>query len=755
MGSPETQSYAPCEVSRAVERAVAAFEDAWLDGHPPSLETFLSAYSGSERAKVLREVVYIDLERRIRAGETARIETYAVRFPELVERREELLALLQCEFRLRRVHETDLTFGEYRARYPDLGTELVEWLALASCAAPTLPVPVDHRSAPDVVVPGYELLGELGSGGMGVVYKARHRGSGEVVALKLVRPDLHARPNTHRRFQREVQAAARLDHPHIVRVLDGGQAGDTWYMAMEYVEGETLHHRVEKSGRRAVWEACEFIRQTALGLHHAHEAGLVHRDIKPSNLMVSGDSAVKILDLGLVRIDESDPDARLSTLTQPGVLLGTIDFIAPEQAMNPHVADPRSDLYSLGCTFYYLLLGKVPFPVGSVVDKVDKHRWVVPRPVDRQRAEVPRAVAAVVDRLLAKQPEGRFRTAAEVADAVAPYCTAAACTAARAAQNAAPAPPASKIVPRPPTRDPAKTVGLLRRLTGHGGTVCGLALTADGTQLISASRDSTVRVWNPATTHPPRILNGHTGEVRGVVVSPAARCILSAGTDGTVRAWDLQTGRPKATLTGHTDAVKAVAVSDDGRLAVSAANDRRVILWDLQTGRKLWSAKGHTGDLNCVSFVPNAEIAVSGGWDKTLRIWDLATGKELWQIGGTFSAFQWSVFMGLAFLPDGSLLAGSSDHTLCLMDVGTGAVSRRFEGHTNWVASVAVSPDGRHALSGGWDGTVRLWDLAQGKAVACFEGHTDQVQSVVFAPDGRHAYSAGSDGTIIVWRVLA
>jgi WD40 repeat protein len=749
--------------SRIREQTVAAFEDAWLRGHPPGLEAFLEPFSGSQRGRILRELVHVDLERRLSAGETVRVEEYLARYPELREGREELLALVQWEFRLRKLHETGLSFDEYRARFPDLGPELAQWLARASCAAQTVACPDPPAFLTEgEPVPGYQLLEELGHGGMGVVYKAQHLATNRLVALKVIRRDLRGHPGARKRFGREIQAATRLDHPNIVRVYDGAQAGDTCYLAMEYLEGQTLQVLVERHGRRAVWEACELVRQAALGLQHAHECGLVHRDIKPSNLMLvpgalgvsTSPGTIKLLDLGLVRIDGSELDPRSSTLTQPGVLMGTIDFIAPEQAINPHLADHRADLYSLGCTFYYLLLGRVPFPVGSQIEKLDKHRWTTPRAVDRLRNEVPRGVAAVVDRLLAKEPPERHQTAAELAEALAPFCDPDACLAARAAQAPRATPPASQVVAKPAPREPVHPVGLVHRLMGHRDTVCGVAVTADGSHVVSASRDSSVRVWNVGA-RTARPLHGHAGEVRCVAVSSDSRRALTGGSDRIVRVWELATGRVLATLCGHSDAVKSVAFSDDGTRALSAGNDRRVVLWDLQAGRKVRSLKGHTGDINCVAFAPGTDVAVSGGWDKTLRVWDLVSGKELWCLGGPFSPFQWSVFMGIVFHPDGRLLVGSSDHTLCLIDLSTGSVAQRFEGHTNWASSVAVSPDGRHALSGSWDGTVRLWDIVRGRAVSCFEGHTDQVQSVVFAPDGVHAFSGGSDRTVIRWRVLS
>lgn len=761
MGPSPTQADTPFVIEPgAAENAVAQFEDAWLAGRPPALDAFLGALTDSHRGQVIREIVHIDLERRLTGGEKLRIEDYLQRFPDVTRGREDLLALIQWEYRLRKVHDPDVSHDDYHARFPNLGRDLSLWLARAGCEGATIATPgVPPLLTSDGAVPGYRVLAEIGRGGMGIVYKARHLASNMTVALKVIRREMTANLVARRRFAREIQATARLDHPHIVRVLNASLSEDTCYLAMEYLEGDTLQQVVEQHGRRAVWEACELIRQAALGLQHAHDAGLVHRDVKPSNLIVlppgDKDSAgtVKLLDLGLVRIDVED-DAARSTLTQPGTLMGTIDFIAPEQAVNPHLADSRADLYSLGCTLYYLLLGRVPFPVGTIMEKLDKHRWTAPRPVDRLRTEVPREVAAVVEQLLAKEPDERYQTAHEVAAALAPFCDAASVAAARSAQTPRPrnAPSPSQIFTRPGPREP-KPVGVVRRFVGHTDAVCAAAVSTDGAHLVSAGRDQTLRVWDVTGRNPPRPLYGHTGEVRCVAVSANKR-ILSGGSDRTVRLWDLPSGRLLSTLTGHTDAVKAVALSDDGRLALSAGNDRRVLLWEVASGLKLRSLKGHTGDPNCVAFAPGGALAVSAGWDKTIRVWELATGKERRCLGGPFSDFQWSVFMGVSFHPDGRLIVASSDHTVYLLDAETGRVSQRFEGHTNWVSSIAVSPDGGHLLSGGWDGSVRLWNVAKGRQSMCFEGHTDQVQSVAFAPDGLHAFSVSNDRTAIHWRVF-
>jgi tetratricopeptide (TPR) repeat protein len=281
-------------------------------------------------------------------------------------------------------------------------------------------------------LPGYELLAYLGDGGMGRVYQARQVRLDRLVALKIVRPDRLARPGAVERFEREARAVAKLDHPNIVRIHDANQAGEVHFLVMEYLAGTDLSRMVDRRGPLPVAEACEYARQAALGLQHAHERGLVHRDIKPANLMVCG-GVVKVLDLGLARLrapdslaDDGPPAAPgaevLDTLTRDGAVMGTPDYMAPEQAANTAAADIRADLYSLGCTLYAVLTGEVVFPGGDALDKAKRHATEEPRPLNEVRPEVPPRLAAVVARMMAKDPADRYQTPAEVAEALAPFC---------------------------------------------------------------------------------------------------------------------------------------------------------------------------------------------------------------------------------------------------------------------------------------------------------------------------------------------
>jgi serine/threonine protein kinase len=456
--------------------------------------------------------------------------------------------------------------------------------------------PTAEAAAADQLPPtiaGYEILEELGRGGMGVVYKARRRSDARLAAIKVIRTERLSHPEAIRRFRREAQAAARLSHPNIVVVYESDQDGDTHFLVMEYVPGVTLQRLVEESGPLAVALACDFVRQAALGLQHAAEQGLVHRDVKPANLMAvppggssGGRPLLKILDMGVARLYQLRHVAEesLATLTRDGAVIGTPDYVAPEQLENPHAADIRADLYSLGCTFYFLLTGKPPFPGGTLLQKLDRQRWETAPSVDQLRPDAPPGAAAVIRKLLAKRPGDRFQTPAELADALDEW---------------------TRTGALPPGHQPAP-LREVRRFTGHDGPVAVAAFAPDGRSAISCGADRTLRMWDL-----------ETGEERRLAESPfEIGCLAAApgrvlsGMGVGVRIWDLQTGKEAGRLTGHTDAVRAVAASADGRLALTG-------------GDELWCGQGHKGPVTSVAFAADGIHLLSTGVDGTLRLWRL------------------------------------------------------------------------------------------------------------------------------------
>jgi hypothetical protein len=301
----------------------------------------------------------------------------------------------------------------------------------------------------------YEILGKLGRGGMGAVFKARHTELGKVVALKVLPVERRDEVGIAR-FKNEVRAIGKLDHPNIVVAHDAGESRGVHFLVMELVDGMDLARVVARHGRLPIPEACEAVRQAAVGLQHAYERGVVHRDVKPSNVMLARDGRVRLLDLGLAR---SFGEAAADRLTVQGTLLGTIDYLAPEQWDQPHAADTRADIYSLGCTLYHLLAGRPPFadgPYQSLPGKMRAHREVPPPPVGQFCPEAPAGLVAALGRMLAKNAADRFATPAEVAAALRPF-TAGADPGRLIAENAAAVPagvaPANAATPAPGARE--------------------------------------------------------------------------------------------------------------------------------------------------------------------------------------------------------------------------------------------------------------------------------------------------------------
>jgi serine/threonine-protein kinase len=270
------------------------------------------------------------------------------------------------------------------------------------------------------VLGGYVILDRIGGGGMGHVYLAEHAAMRRHVALKVLASAGGPETVARERFLREARAAAVLNHPNIVRVFDLRQQQTVLYLVMEYIPGVSLYHLVARNGPLDWRSAAHYVRQVALGLQHAHTYGLVHRDIKPANLLVARDGTAKVLDLGLVRWDAND-DQLTSRLDR--TILGTADYLAPEQAMDSSAVDIRADIYSLGATFYYLLAGRPMFPDGRTAQKLMWQQLREPAPIRQIRPDVPDGLALLLHRALRKDPADRFQEPAELAAELTEWAT--------------------------------------------------------------------------------------------------------------------------------------------------------------------------------------------------------------------------------------------------------------------------------------------------------------------------------------------
>ncbi len=584
------------------------------------------------------------------------------------------------------------------------------------------------------VLAGYEVLEEIGRGGMGVVWKARQREPERIVALKVIRKERLGSADMVNRFRREAQASARLRHPNVVEVYASDFEGDTHYIAMEYIAGITLQRLVEQAGPLTLAQACDFVRQAALGLEHASEQRLVHRDVKPANLMVVSPAGlplpprpvVKILDMGVARLHQlSEQEVSLTTLTRDGSVIGTPDYVAPEQLEDPRGVDIRADLYSLGCTFYFLLTGQVPFPGGTLIQKLDRQRWQTAPGVNQLRTAIPPALAAVVRRLMAKHPDDRYQTPGDLADVLATLL---------------------RTGELPGGHEPAPLVEL-RRLTGHTGIVVAVAFCESGRSVVSGSADRTLRLWDVATGH-EKLRFGETRYEVGCLAVVPGTGIVVAGQGVTVRGYDVATGRETFKLTGHNDAVRCVAVSGDGKRAASGGDDRTVRVWDLARGREIHRFTRHRAGVTGVALSADGKVILSGARDQTLRLWEAGTGREL----HSFTVPRGPVLC-VALTPDGQYAcSGHFDTTLRLWDVHSGREVRRFAGHKQMVSGVTCCPDGR-LVSASHDATVRFWHTASDAELGSCQGHTGPVTAVAVSHDGTLLASASFDQTVRLWQV--
>ena len=288
---------------------------------------------------------------------------------------------------------------------------------------PLQAVQIGRNRGHHLVVGRYVLLERLGAGGMGRVFLARDPRLDRVVALKLVRLDRRHCSTIRTRFRREFLFAARLNHENVVHSHDAGIDHRALYLVMEFVPGLDLARVIASEGPLAVGRACEYARQALLGLQHIHDQGMIHRDVKPSNLgLARGGRTVKILDVGLARVQrKGDAPSRKRRRRK---LLGSPDYVAPEQVVDSRRVDPRADQYALGCTLYHMLAGHVPFPGGTASEKAKRHLTKVARSIEELQPDLPAGLGDVLRRLMNLRRSARFATAAEAAAALAPYAVA-------------------------------------------------------------------------------------------------------------------------------------------------------------------------------------------------------------------------------------------------------------------------------------------------------------------------------------------
>jgi serine/threonine-protein kinase len=632
----------------------------------------------------------------------------------------------------------------------------------------------------DLLVGPYVLLERLGEGGAGQVFKARHAKMNRVVALKLIRKELLADAEVVGRFYREVQILGHLDHPNIVHAYDAGPAGVSHFLAMEYVEGTDLGKLVKQGGLLPVPQACAYIRQAALGLQHAHERGLAHRDIKPHNLIMSvRDGLIKVADLGLARLPRTmsaDVTAALSgvkgtgTLTpENAVMIGTADYLAPEQAMNFHGADIRADIYSLGCTFHYLLTGQPPFPAPTLAEKLLKHQQQKPPPLEQFRTDVPPAVAAVLRRMLTKQPADRYQTPGELADALALVSDPQFAPAARRRGRRLAFVAGAGVL--------ALTVLWLSFFGGKGpvGSSDGKAVKNfidqfDGSKIPASDqlrqnldiflknyphlketlRQELVVCWyrHFGMDRAPQI-----GELLMLLRSPLDQ-LESKYVPSELRLANLSKELVAVVKDPEASAPIGMTLSPDGSILALAGKNNTVRLWklggpkpELDRNRVL---TGYPGPVQLMAFSPDSKKLATGSTDQKVRLWNMPEKKVV-----EYLPEEGRGVSGLVFAPDGNTVASSSSH-IELWDV-TKEPTRRYsgqpaEGH-NGLCGLVFRDKGMIASSS-MNGAALVWDLSKGppRPLTVLDLNKGTVWSLAFSPDGTRLCICANLGTYI-WKV--
>jgi serine/threonine protein kinase len=551
----------------------------------------------------------------------------------------------------------------------------------------------------------YQVLGKFGQGGMGSVWKAKHTFFDCLVAIKVLNPEVVGQPDIQARFLQEMKAAGQLQHRHIVRALDADQVGGLLILVMEYVEGVTLDRLVQQKGALPVRFACRCAVQAAEGLQHAHERGLAHRDVKPANLIVTGrEKEVKVLDFGLPRLPRGR-EAK-GNQTQFQTFMGTPEYVAPEQATDARCADIRSDVYSRGCTLYFLLAGAPPFRGNTLFETVTANIQDDPRPLTEVRPEVPAALWAVVAKMMAKRPGERFQTPGEVAEALRPF-------AAPAAGAATPPPSLSRVVPPPlPQPGPWHADTVTRWLLGAllGGLLL-LAMVAAAIMFKSRAPRARPQQEPEAAAKPqpePAIAKAEQRPAPAAVVPTAEK--------------KPPPPTPSLSLATVDRVLLSPGKSHDVKVAVKRENCRsevEVLLNGLPGGvtaaRAIIPADGDSATLTLRAAAGAAE------GERQARV----------------------VARAGAVRTEGRLLV-AVEHEV-------GVIGRLR--HPGFALAVALSGNGSRALSGGVDGMVRLWDADTGKFLRLFRGDSGWVRSVALSGNGRRALSGGYEGTVLVWNL--
>lgn len=675
------------------------------------------------------------------------------------------------------------------AEHPDLADELNSFLA----ANARMRALVEQHEAATVglrasagTLPGsmvryfgdYELLEELARGGMGVVYKARQVSLNRIVALKMILAGQFADLKDVQRFHAEAEAAANLDHPHIVPIYEVGVHEGQHFFSMRLIEGGNLTQQVAQLVAQPRVSAT-LLATVARAVHYAHQRGIVHRDLKPANILLAPSRTASkttpfephVTDFGLAKRVDGD-----SGQTRTGTIVGTPSYMAPEQAGGAKLLTTAADVYSLGAILYELLTGRPPFMGSTPLDTLVKVTANEPVRPSALQPMAPRDLETICLKCLNKDPRQRYASAAALADDLERYLAHEPIQARQAGSWER----VAKWIRRRPALAGLALVSGIAILT-LVGLVVGLVYNQ---QLVEAQMQAQMALQEATVAHAEAVRQRAQAEDQKAFAENQRRRAdqfrYAAEMALAYRAWqDNQVGRaheilqkyqparpedpdPRGfewhylrrlcqaehlTLAGAKRVVRSVAFSPDGRRVAATSGDHTIKVWDAATGTVLSSWKKHNHEIWQLAFSPDGRWLACVSMDQTMKIWEAATGQGEVILKECHSG-AWSV----AFSPDSKRVAvGCGDGTIRVCDAAGAQEIRRLKGHRSNVLGVAFSPDGRWLASAGADHTARIWDLNTGLETLALQGHSREVNRVAFSSDGERLATAGTDDVAKVW----
>ncbi len=700
-------------------RALARDYSLLWQQQPQTLEAFLAQHqevSGTELAAVTR----VDLRERWRCGQRPAAEEYLARYPQLGANEEAAVDIIYAEYLAREKLGEGPTVAEYAARFPQYATVLADQIQLHQAFDESMAAQPTGGETERNLRAEYEILEEIGRGGMGVVFRAQQTGLNRLVALKMVRHADLANDELLSRFRAEAEVVASLHHPHIVQVYDYGEDDGCPYLALELVEGGTLSDRLEGNPWN-VRRAAQLVEQVARAVHFAHEHGVVHRDLKPNNLLVSADGdppEVKIADFGLARIFRDQPGGH----TQTGALLGTPSYMSPEQALGRQSEiGPATDVYALGAILYELLCGRPPYRGETAIETLQQVLLAEPASIYRVAPGLPRDVATICSKCLERAPARRYPSALALAEDLQRFL----------ADRPIEARPATSLERgwRWCRRNPALAAAI--------GSVAALLVTV-----------SIVSTW-------------YSGQLsRQLEITTQAELAERAANEAAqLRLWDAylaeiaarnasrQLGQRYAALETIDRARKllpTIGSSDERILQLRTAAIRSVSLPDLRRVRQVWGS---------AELVRHAAVALVAKrfalnvQDATLVVGDTDDGQILARVPHEMAQSQ------ACISPDGRLVGLTGEQGTRVWRA-TGQ-SLELAWHDEGTGSLCFAPDGRHAVVQRNPGGLLVVDAENGNQVRLLVEQYASTQCWFHQPSNRLAVYVGTEALIIDWKTGA